>query len=117
MIYLACPYSDPDPAVQEERFHKVSRVASILMREGEFVFSPISHCHPLAHYGLPGDFEFWKKYNKAMLEMCDSLTVLMLDGWDMSTGVIGERRMAEELVIPVNFLYYPKDSDDLYYLP
>ena len=34
MIYLATPYSHPDPAVREQRFQVVNRAASSLKRRG-----------------------------------------------------------------------------------
>jgi hypothetical protein len=53
MIYLASPYSHPDPAVREARFREACRAAAKLMRLGQPAFSPIVHGHPIAVYGLP----------------------------------------------------------------
>ena len=55
LIYLASPYSDPDPWVKENRFLAVCTKAAKMMSEGAYVFSPIAHTHPIAKYGLPGD--------------------------------------------------------------
>ena len=105
LIYLATPYSDDDPAVREARFHSVSKAASELMRGGLYVFSPISHTHPIAKAGaLPLGWDYWEGYDRAILQTCSLLVVLKLPGWDKSKGVAGELRIAEELGIPIRYI-------------
>ncbi|NIV93774.1 DUF1937 family protein [candidate division KSB1 bacterium] len=82
MIYLACPYSHDDPAIRALRFRVVTQFASKLMMDGFSIFSPITHCHPIAEFGdLPTSWFYWRKYDREMIEMCDSIMVLMLPGW------------------------------------
>jgi hypothetical protein len=76
------------------------------MRAGLVVFSPVAHSHPLTRYGLPGDWRFWERSDRAMLEACDALAILALDGWKESKGVSVEIRIAFELGLPV-FLIDP----------
>jgi nucleoside 2-deoxyribosyltransferase len=104
IIYLASPYSHPDPAVREQRFHAACRAAVALLHAGRVVFSPIAHSHPLAQHGLPGNWQFWERYDRAFLERCDEVVVLMLDGWEESVGVQAEIRIAQELGKPVRYL-------------
>ena len=104
LVYLASPYSDPDPAVREQRFQAVCRAAAHLMRRGVLVFSPIAHTHPIALCGLPGGWEFWQKYDRVVLEACKAVAVLMLDGWDASKGIWGEVEIAGRLGLPVVYL-------------
>jgi len=105
LVYLACPYSHPDPAVREARFHAVNRAAGEMMGRDMLVFSPISHSHPIAvDHGLPTDFAYWAAYNRATLSRCDRLVVLCLPGWRDSVGVRGELAIAHETGIPVEFL-------------
>ena len=105
MIYLASPYSHPDAEVLEQRFKEVCRIAGDLMREGEIVFSPIAHSHPIAMTGdLPLASEYWEKYNRAWLAACSSLVICMMDGWDMSKGIAAEIRIAKEFSLPVEYL-------------
>ena len=104
MIYLASPYTDPDPAVREERFRAVCRVAAELMRRGVLVLSPIAHSHPIAAHGLPTTWDFWETMDREHLKRCDELVVLMLDGWETSRGVQAEIRIAQELGKPVRYL-------------
>jgi len=104
-IYLATPYSHPDPAVRELRFQQVNKVAAILMSNGYLVFSPISHTHPIAIAGdLPKGWEFWKEYDKSFIEWADEIYVLMLDGWQESTGVRAEIDLTKGTYKAVTFL-------------
>lgn len=104
MIYLASPYTHPDPAVREERFQQACRAAAALVNAGHVVFAPIVHSHPIAAYGLPTTWAFWRQQDQAFLERCDELVVLMLDGWRQSAGVQGEIGLAQELGKPTRFL-------------
>jgi hypothetical protein len=91
MIYLACPYSHPDPAVREARFHAVNRAAGQMIANGLLVFSPISHSHPIAvDCDLPSDFGPWAAFDHAMIAACSRVVVLKLDGWDRSAGIAEE---------------------------
>lgn len=106
--YLAVPYTHPDPAVREGRFQAVNRHAAHLMKQGVHVISPISHSHPIALVGgLPTDWTFWEAYDRAILESCERLIVLKLDGWEQSDGVQAEIRIAEELGLPIEY-HLPK---------
>jgi hypothetical protein len=105
LIYLACPYSHPDKDVQRERFHAANKAGAFLMCKGLFVFSPISHTHPMAEdANLPGHWEFWKSYDVAMIARCQKLMVLKLDGWEQSTGVTAEIKIAKEFGIPIEYM-------------
>ncbi|HZT79162.1 MAG TPA: DUF1937 family protein [Gemmataceae bacterium] len=104
MIYLASPYSHPDPAVREERFHAACRAAAALLRAGHAVFSPIAHSHALARHGLSEDWKFWEPFDREYLERCDEVVVLMLAGWRESVGVREEVRIARELGKPVRYV-------------
>lgn len=104
MIYLASPYSHPDPAIRQQRYEAVCIAAAALMRNGVYVFSPIAHSHGIAAHGLGLDWAAWAKYDRDMLGRCDALWVLILDGWDASTGIAGEIEIAAEFVKPVRYL-------------
>ena len=74
------------------------------MRAGLYVFSPISHSHPIALAGgLPLDWQYWEGYDREILKHCGALVVLAVDGWQQSAGVKGEVKIAEELGIGVFF--------------
>jgi len=104
MIYLASPYSHPDQAVEQARFDAVCQAAAALMRRGHLVFSPIAHSHAIARFGLPTDWAFWQRYDRAFLAWCDELWVLTLPGWEQSAGVQAEMRIAREMGKPVRLI-------------
>jgi len=111
-IYLATPYSHPDPKVKEERFYTINKVAARLLNQGFIVFSPISHCHPLhvSGEGVPSDWEFWKRFDSAYLEWCDQMFVFCAQGWKESVGVQAEIEIIKEMGKPIRYL--PEDFLD-----
>jgi hypothetical protein len=113
LIYLAVPYSHEDPRVRQLRFETVNLAASYLMRAGLHVFSPISHSHPIALAGgLPTGWDYWEAYDTAVLSACRAFVVLMLTGWERSTGVRGETSVATRLHIP-HYWAEPDGIDDV----
>jgi hypothetical protein len=90
-IYLACPYSHPDPAVMAERTARATVAAGIIMDCGYIVFSPITHSHPIAET-MPHvdnrDHEFWLEQDLSFIsDWSDELWVLTLPGWEESFGI------------------------------
>ena len=104
MIYLASPYSHPDLAVREQRFHAACCAAAKLIRVGHVVISPVVHSHLIATQGLPTDWRFWERCDRTLLERCDHLVVLMLDGWHESEGVRAETALSKKRGIPIGYL-------------
>lgn len=104
MIYLASPYSDPNPEVKEQRFNDVCRAAAELMRRGILIFSPIAHTHPIANFGLPSGWEFWRQFDYHHIETSEQVWVLTLPGWADSVGVSAEVEIAKELGKPVRLV-------------
>jgi hypothetical protein len=91
IMYIAIPYSHPDPRVRELRFEIANFVSAKLMNNGKIVFSPISHSHPMVKYGLPTDWKYWKSQDTAFLNMCSEFGIVKIDGWEQSKGVSDER--------------------------
>jgi hypothetical protein len=107
LSYLASPYSHSDHSVMVDRFNRVSKVAAKYMSNGEYVFSPIAHTHPIAEASngtLPRDWKFWEGYDKVMISCCDRLLVLMIDGWKESKGINGEIEIAQNLGIDIEYI-------------
>lgn len=101
LIYLASPYSHSDPAVMQQRYEQVCEATAGLLRAGYMVYSPIVHSHPLTEYGLPTDWAYWERLDTRKIRACDELWVLALKGWEASTGVDCEMRIAKNLGMPV----------------
>lgn len=90
-IYLAGPYSHPDPEIRRMRFEALNAAAATIMGEGHIVFSPISHSHPIAvQCGLPKGFEFWSEWNKSFIDWCDEVWIADLPGRHESIGLAAE---------------------------
>ncbi len=108
LTYLASPYSHPDHYMRIARFILVCRVAAKLMEGGRYIFSPISHTHPIAELsdGLPVGWEFWEGYDRCMIACCDDLLVLRLPGWETSKGVQAEIKIATDHGQPVEYMDY-----------
>jgi len=104
LIYLASPYSHPNPDVREARFKAVVEVAAEMMKADHRVFCPIAHTHDIGKIlGREVDHDFWMKQDDAILINCDKLIVLMLDGWEESRGIEHEIAFAHAVEIPVEY--------------
>ena len=105
MIYIASPYTHPDPAVRQRRYEEVAAYAARCIATGEIVFSPIAYGHPLAALeDLPTSAGFWEKFNHGVLRRADRLRVLKMRGWYESVGVNRERELAELAHIPIDYV-------------
>lgn len=104
LIYLAAPYTS-DKQTEDTRFKQVTRVAGHLMDKGYIVFSPITMCHPIRlACGLPGDWEYWKKYDAIFIEKADCLFILTLVGWRESKGIAKEIMLADLFYKPISYI-------------
>lgn len=115
MIYLASPYSHPDPKVKQQRFEQVCKVAAQLMRQDRVVFCPIAHTHPMDKYVPQGEntHGFWLRQDFEFLQLCSDLYIVTLDGWKESKGVQAEMALAKMLHLPISFI----DTDGDYLCP
>jgi hypothetical protein len=112
LVYLCSPYSSSDSSIREDRFQAVCKCAAVLKRCGVHLFSPIAHTHPIAMAGdLPLGFEFWRSYDRTIIERCQYLLICCLPGWLDSKGIQGEVQIAIELGIPVGHLFEPFNED------
>jgi len=109
MIYVASPYSDPDPNVREARA-RATRYWTLhqIVKTNLSLFSPIAYIHEYAvEYELPKDAAFWQQFNEGFIIDCEEMWVLMLPGWDKSVGVKMEIQFCVYNNIPV--VYKPYD--------
>ena len=100
-LYLACPYTHPDPAVREYRFRMATLKAAELISEGNIVFSPLTMTVPMEKMaGLPQTFSYWKRLNFAFIDWCEEMRILNIEGVENSEGVQGEIQYAESIGRP-----------------
>ncbi len=105
MIYLATPYSHPDHSTMIRRYETVNRVCAELLSQGKFVYSPITHNHPLAELKeLPRGWDYWSKFDRRMLQCCNKVVVLRQEGWETSIGVQAEVNLALEMGLSVEYI-------------
>lgn len=106
LIYLAGPFSHPDPKVMEEREKAHCECAVNLKSQGISVYCPIAETVSLAKHGnLAGtSWEVWREHDLNLLRRCDIIYVMQIDGWKQSVGVRGEVKFALKNRIPVGFI-------------
>ncbi len=99
ILYVACPFSHEKQDVRDYRFRTACRASALLMKAGVVVFSPLSHSVPIAEYvgEVESDHEFWLGQDIPILQRCEELLILGLDGWTESLGV--RKEMFEALVL------------------
>lgn len=90
-IYLASPYSHPDPYVREVRYLQAARVTTELLAIGIWTYSPIVHNHNLAKgYGLAMGWDRWQHFDRALIAPSRFMAILQLPEWEQSEGIKGE---------------------------
>jgi hypothetical protein len=103
--YLAIPYTDPDEKIRDYRAEISDIVCADLMNQGRVIFAPISSCHHIAKkYDLPKDWDFWKNIDEQFIRASKKLLVITLPGWEESTGVTAERKIAQDAGIPIELI-------------
>ena len=112
LIYLASPYSHPDPDVLIARVAAVQRATARFIEQGHLVFSPIVHSDPIANLvafspinHAEGELSGWMAYDFGFIDKCDAVWVLTIDGWDQSWGVRAEIEYAERTGKPVEYVH------------
>lgn len=111
MIYLASPYSSPEPEVRSKRYwDTVKAVAALTPRHpSHFIYSPIVHHHVVAlESNLPKDALYWQQVNKIALYKADQLWILRLTGWHVSKGVVMELGWARAAGKPIMHIEPPE---------
>ena len=102
LTYLAAPYTHSDSNVMADRVQRLNAVATEMMREGKFIFNPLSHSDPLSSPDIPESA--WYALDLRILSHCDEIIVVMLDGWRESVGVAKEIAFAKQNSIPLSYL-------------
>jgi nucleoside 2-deoxyribosyltransferase len=99
MIYLASPYTHKDRHRVHIRVAQTAEAQQRLLEKGINSYSPIMHWEgvaAVAEWDNKG-FEFYHKHNTEMIQLCEDFTILQLDGWRDSRGIIEECYVAKKL--------------------
>jgi hypothetical protein len=96
LVYIAGPYRAPTTWEIQKNIHNARLWGVIVAKAGAYPMIPHSNT---AHFdgAVEGD-AFWLNGTLEMMRRCDG--VVLIEGWDRSTGAIEERRQAEQLGIP-----------------
>lgn len=107
-VYLGIPYTwNP-----ERSFQIANVVAAEFMQQGNIVFSPISHSHPVSRHikELQLDRDFWMKQDLPMLASCNRMVIIVPSDEDggyqlvlNSKGLQREIKVAEGLFIEIEY--------------
>lgn len=106
-IYLATPYSDPDPAVREQRYQDAMAACRPFAHFKVAVYAPIVHWHPFAvTYNFKGDHETWWAQDQAFLDDCREAWFLQQEGSYGSAGMKNELEYCKAHRIPTRHIYH-----------
>ena len=119
--YLGLPYSDYSVFVRDWRASVSDRIAADLTKQGRIIFAPISAWHHIAKkYKLPGTFEYWLKLDEEFIKASKKLLIITLPGWQKSTGVSEEIKLAKKYKIPIDYVdpepYLTEKEKEKYYV-
>lgn len=90
LIYLSSPYSNPDETVRHERYRWAMLTVTHYLHQGIYLYSPILHNHPITCYDDLGSAEEWLEFDYVILDRCDEMWVLCIEGWESSLGISAE---------------------------
>lgn len=110
LSYLACPYSHENESVRNIRFLTANFVASRLISQGTYVYSPLTHNVPLDHLETGSVWAHWCTFDTLMLSRCDKLILLKMPGWESSSGVQAEIAYAKQHGIPIEEIDPPQEK-------
>lgn len=91
LFYLASPYSNKDPKIQDQNAIDIDDIAAILIKRGLALIEPITMCHNKAKkHKFPHGFEYWKDRDLNYIDHCDAVLVIRMNNWKESRGVQAE---------------------------
>lgn len=103
VVYLAGPYS-VGPLTPEQNTWESIKVQAKLFKAGWYVVNPLANSHFAdTEHRLEPDFYY--SMDLEILRRCDA--IVMMPGWERSSGAKREKALAEKLGLPV----YHWDTD------
>ena len=87
----------------------LGRLRAWLIGHGVRVYSPITHTHPIAHYGGldPLDLDLWLRVDKPFMQHACGMIVLELRGWRLSKGIKAEVAEFARMGKPIHYMRWP----------
>ena len=97
LVFICGPYRSDDPWEREQNVRRAEDAARRVALAGFMPVCPHSNTRP--YFEGVQDDTFWLKGTREMMRRCD--VVLMIPGWQKSTGSCGERSEALAIGMPV----------------
>jgi hypothetical protein len=70
-----------DLTLRDNRYLYTMKRVAIMAQKGQFVFSPIVHCHVMANtYNMPKDYTYYQDNDRHFIEVSDGVIVLKMPG-------------------------------------
>jgi hypothetical protein len=96
VVYVAGRFRGPTAWVIENNIRRAEEVAFDVSKLGAMPLTP--HCNTRFFHG-EGDDKFWLDGTMELLRRCDA--VILVQGWEQSSGTRAEKAEAERLGLPV----------------
>ena len=105
MIFISAPYTHENVEVVEKRVEIIEKYVAECALSEIIALSPVLYYHNIVKkYELPKTYTYWEHICISMLQKCDMLFVLTMDGWDTSVGVKSELEVARRLNISIGYV-------------
>lgn len=103
LTYLAAPYYHADPEIPKQRMITFYQIDAALSAQGLMLVSPLYKVETAKHGEIPDTFNFWERYCYEMLAVCGEMIIILMDGWNKSSGVKAEIKYCQEHQIPIRY--------------
>lgn len=107
LVYVATPFSDPDPIIRQNRYLDTYWFIREQTRKypSNLYYSPIYYYYRIAQsIGARDDADFWWGHNKLMLDAASRMLVVKMAGWEKSKGVKAEIEYMTKLKKPIKYV-------------
>lgn len=102
MVYVAVPFWHENETIRNYRRRKAIEYSERLFYSGTLFYSPLLYS---VHFKEKKAVEnYWITHGLRMVDVCDEMRVLCLEGWENSSGLKGEIDRAEKRGIPVIYI-------------
>lgn len=107
LTYLAGPYWSEVERIREERFDAHLEAANWLFQRGVWCYAPVVYGHVVNEWlQLRPPNNDWTEFSMSFIPVCNSLTVLQMDGTEESRGVSLEIEKFQALELPTFMMFY-----------